>query len=260
MAQPTYSAEAIVLKKTKLGETDLILTMIARDGSQLRAVAKGARKPGGAFAGKLEVANRVRLLCARGRSLDMVKEAHLERAHPALAADIERAACAGSVAELAERLTQPDLEHPRMFELLDAVFAALESAAGAAAAYVCAAALLKLYAFAGIMPMLEACAACDGQLAPDERGRIPFSLGDGGALCSACAAHLDAYPVDAATVTLAASLLRATFPRILETPADRAFGMRVLELCRDWGRYHASTRVRSLDLLLELAWDGSPPV
>ena len=104
MAQPTYSADAIVLKKTKLGEADLILTMIARDGSQLRAVAKGARKPGGAFAGKLEVCNRVHLLCSQGRSLDIVKEARLDAARPALAADAERAACAACAAELAEQI------------------------------------------------------------------------------------------------------------------------------------------------------------
>lgn len=45
MASPTYRCNALVLKKTKLGESDLILTCLKDDGSQLRAVAKGARKP-----------------------------------------------------------------------------------------------------------------------------------------------------------------------------------------------------------------------
>ncbi|WP_371298200.1 recombination protein O N-terminal domain-containing protein [Paraeggerthella sp.] len=40
LSQP-YDARGIVLRKTKLGESDLILTMLVEDGSQVRAVAKG---------------------------------------------------------------------------------------------------------------------------------------------------------------------------------------------------------------------------
>ena len=39
---PAYPLRALVLRKTKLGETDLILTLLAEDGRQVRAVAKGA--------------------------------------------------------------------------------------------------------------------------------------------------------------------------------------------------------------------------
>ena len=39
----TYRTNAIVLDRTKLGEQDLILTLLASDGSEVRAVAKGAR-------------------------------------------------------------------------------------------------------------------------------------------------------------------------------------------------------------------------
>ena len=36
MSQPTYDARAIVLRKTKLGESDLILTLLAEDGLYAR--------------------------------------------------------------------------------------------------------------------------------------------------------------------------------------------------------------------------------
>ena len=51
----TYHVRACVLDRTKLGETDLILTLLADDGRQLRAVAKGARKPGGRLAARMEL-------------------------------------------------------------------------------------------------------------------------------------------------------------------------------------------------------------
>ena len=55
MAADTYSLQALVLRKTKLGETDLIVTLLAQDGRQVRAVAKGARKPNSSFASRLEI-------------------------------------------------------------------------------------------------------------------------------------------------------------------------------------------------------------
>lgn len=249
MAQPTYSARGIVLRKTKLGEMDLIVTLLAEDGSQLRAVAKGARKPGGAFAGKLELCNTVDVLCSKGRSLDSIREARLVRSHPQLMMDPARAAYAMCVAELVERVTQEGLSHDRLFNLVEAALSAVAQAREAQAAYVCAAALLKVFAFTGIMPRFTQCASCGAALPAD--APHAFSVREGGVLCAACAADAQTHPLGPATAQLADSLLRATFASILESGADAAAVQRVLELCRDWSRFHIGSRLRSLDLLLE---------
>ena len=73
----TYRCRAIVLDKTKLGESDLILTLLADDGRQVRAVAKGARKPGSKLAARCELCCEVDLLLAHGRNLDIVSQAAL---------------------------------------------------------------------------------------------------------------------------------------------------------------------------------------
>ena len=44
-----------MLGHTKLAEQDLILTLLSETGEQLRAVAKGARKPGGRLAARVEL-------------------------------------------------------------------------------------------------------------------------------------------------------------------------------------------------------------
>ena len=72
---PAYPLRALVLRKTKLGETDLILTLLSEDGRQVRAVAKGLRKPGSRFGGRLEPYSVVDLLLHTGRSLEVVTEA-----------------------------------------------------------------------------------------------------------------------------------------------------------------------------------------
>lgn len=252
MARPTYHARGIVLRKTKLGEMDLIVTFLAPDGAQLRAVAKGARKPGGSLAGKLEIANTVDMLCSAGRSLDTVSEARLSRTHPSFRGDVEKAACAACVAELCEKVTQVELPHKRLFDMVEAAFNALDATQGPTAYYVCAAAMLKTFAFTGITPQFAACAAC-GSLMRFATERVPFSVAEGGALCDACAQQADrTWPVDAATVQLAASLLMATFDAVAKVDADARMARRVLELCREWSRFHVGGHLRSLDFLLDM--------
>ena len=50
----TYKRKCIVLKQTKLKEKDAIITLFASDGSQVRAVAKGLRRPGSRYGAYLE--------------------------------------------------------------------------------------------------------------------------------------------------------------------------------------------------------------
>ena len=63
----TYRTKAIVLDKTKLKETaNLILTLVDQTGRQIRAVAKGARKPGSRLAARCELCCEVDLLLRMG--------------------------------------------------------------------------------------------------------------------------------------------------------------------------------------------------
>ena len=64
----TTRLRATVLGRTKLAEQDLILTLLAEDGSQVRAVAKGARKPGGRLASRSELFCETDFLLAHGAS------------------------------------------------------------------------------------------------------------------------------------------------------------------------------------------------
>ena len=118
MARPTYTANVIVLRKTKLKETDLILTCLTEDGSQLRFVAKGARKPNNSFASRLELFSNTHVLAVRGRSLDIVKEAKLICGNKGLRESMERMAAASVVCELLAKSTQPHLEVKRLYPMV----------------------------------------------------------------------------------------------------------------------------------------------
>ena len=113
----TYRTCAIVLDKTKLKETDLILTLLARDGREIRAVAKGARKPGSRLAARCELFCTVDLLLAKGRSLDVVSQADLVGAPLGAAPTYEAMQRASVIAEVASLCCFEDATDPFVFSI-----------------------------------------------------------------------------------------------------------------------------------------------
>jgi hypothetical protein len=63
---------AIIIKKTKLGEADRILTLYTPDLGKIQAVAKGVRRPKSKLAGHLELLTHSLVSLARGRNLDTI--------------------------------------------------------------------------------------------------------------------------------------------------------------------------------------------
>jgi DNA repair protein RecO (recombination protein O) len=60
-----YQTEAIVIKKTKLGEADSILTFFTPHLGKIQGFAKSLRKPNSKMAGHLEI---LRTVCGRACS------------------------------------------------------------------------------------------------------------------------------------------------------------------------------------------------
>lgn len=248
MAQPTYSVRGIVLRKTKLAEADLIVTLLADDGSQRRAVAKGARKPTSAFSSRLELYAEADLLCAVGRSLDVVKEARLVRPNLRLRSSVELASCAAPVAELLCKVSQPSLEQPRLFDATAAGLAALDAATSAQAPGVAAALLLKTLGLTGLRPSLARCVVCGGEADPTGP-QVPFSFSEGGVACAACRGQVESVLVSAAAVGWARFLMGSTYAAILEAPADPGAAFAVLRLAQGLIRAHVGGSPKSLDFL-----------
>ena len=257
MAQPTYGARVIVLRKTKLGESDLILTLLAQDGSQLRAVAKGARRPTSTFAARLELYSQAEVLLARGRSLDIVKEARTVESNERARADLEHASGAAPMAELLSRATQADLENPRLFPLTQTALESLGRADAERVPQVCAAHLLKSFAFLGVRPSLAACSCCGAPL-PAAGGLTAFSYREGGAVCEECRRGCEAVLLPARAVEFAHELLHSTFLQVETAPTRTSCALEVLQLCDQWSREHLGARLKSLSFLLTCGlFDGA---
>lgn len=175
-----YLSDGIVLRTYKLGEADRILHVLDPNRGKVRAVAKGVRKPGSRFGGRLEPFSHVQLQLYQGRSLDTVTQAELLEAHAAVREDWVASACAATMVEACDHLAQEDERATSMFLLLKDALAVL-AAGPARPSAVLDAFLLRLAILEGFRPSLDACVRC---------GRtddlVAFGIGAGGVLCSGC--------------------------------------------------------------------------
>ncbi|MDR2714682.1 MAG: DNA repair protein RecO [Coriobacteriales bacterium] len=184
----SYSAQGLVLKKTKLGETDLIITLLAATGHQIRAVAKGARKPGSQTASRLELFSLVDLLLHQGRSLDVVTEVRLVEANRECRAEPERMASAAVLCEFLETVTREADVEPRLYPMACEALRFVGSVAPEGLSMMLAAALFKFAGQIGYLPAVGECALCGMPAAACENDEECYRwlVFEGGLVCHEC--------------------------------------------------------------------------
>jgi DNA repair protein RecO (recombination protein O) len=115
---------AILLRKTKLTETSLIITWFTAAHGRLKTVAKGARQPKSRFAGQLDLFFDCEIQFARSQrsELHALREVTLREPHEGLRTDYHRVALAAYFVELIELVTETDHPAPELYELLQRAF------------------------------------------------------------------------------------------------------------------------------------------
>jgi DNA repair protein RecO (recombination protein O) len=149
---PTYKTQALVLRKTKLAETDAIITLLSSDGLQLRCVAKGARKPGSRLGARLELYSVVDIMAHTGRSLDTITEARSVVDNAACRADVEHSAAAAVVVEVVDKVTRDANEEPLLYAMSLEALRCIGSSEGYGGALIAAACVLKVCSAIGYRP------------------------------------------------------------------------------------------------------------
>jgi len=177
--------QAVVLRTVDHGESDRVVTLLARGHGKLAAFARAARASRKRFGGALEPFT---LLTAElsgrvgGERLLRLESVACERSFPAIRGDLARIACAAYAVELARELTRDHEPHEELFDLLVDFLSRLDGGP-ARPAMLRAFELLALGA-TGFQPRLDACARCGAAL---PQGAVAFGPADGGLLCARCA-------------------------------------------------------------------------
>ena len=246
---PTYSARATVLKKTKLGEIDLIITLIATDGRELRAVAKGARKPGSKLGARVEPFTVLEGQFATGRNLDVVSDVRTVTPHASLRDDYDKLLVASIAAEMLEVVAGQDQASPFLYEMSATLFDVMDASGAEVAPQLLVAWMLKFFAVLGYRPILEECAVCGTSVDAEGDERFCWSAEAGGVICTTCGAGqfipLDTYP--GAALAWLRTLLSATFAEAAAYDLAPALQRDLFTLTAAFAVEHFPARLKALE-------------
>jgi DNA repair protein RecO (recombination protein O) len=178
-APRTYRTRAIVLSRFDLGEADRVLTLLTPLEGKVRAIARGVRRPGSRIGGSVEPFAELDLLLARGRTFDVVTQVSVAEAWLRLRDDLETAATAWYLGELADRAVEERASAQPIYALLRRACQLLDD--GMAAGRVARWYELGLADALGMRPELSRCVECDRTLEETDTFRwVPIL---GGVLC-----------------------------------------------------------------------------
>ncbi len=182
MTKPrNYQTEAIIIKKTKLGEADRILTLYTPHLGKIQAVAKGVRRPRSKLSGHLELLTYSLVSLARGRNLDIITGSQTINSFLPLKSDLELSSYALYITELVNQFTADHIENHPLFSLLIETMEQLSQ--GGNNELVLRYFELQLLERVGYRPRLQQCVFCHQSLKPATNFFCPSA---GGMLCPVC--------------------------------------------------------------------------
>lgn len=184
MTRPrSYQTEAIIIRKTKLGEAGRILTLFTPHLGKMQGVAKGVRKPKSKLSGHLELITHSRVTLARGKNIDTIIGSQTINSFLEIKSDLVLLSYALYFSELVNLFAAENAENHSLFNLFLNTLKRLSHSTNYE--------LVRRYfeiqmlGAVGYRPQLKQCVCCHKQLFGENN---TFSSVDGGILCPACSA------------------------------------------------------------------------
>lgn len=120
---------AILLRKTLLSDTSLIVTWLTERQGKIKTVARGARRPKSPFTGKLDLFFDVEIQWARSKKSELhtLREAVVREPFEGLRAQYLRTLLAAHFVELVELVTELEHAAPELYDLLQRAFTYLNN-------------------------------------------------------------------------------------------------------------------------------------
>ena len=115
----SYHVTAIVLKRSKYGEADRIVTLFTREVGKLKVLAKGVRKITSKRLGSLEVGSLLKAQVINGKGMDILSQTVIENSFSNLKQDLTSVTQLYQLLEVIDCLTVENQELPDIFDLLN---------------------------------------------------------------------------------------------------------------------------------------------
>jgi len=258
MSKPrTYQTEAVIIKKTKLREADVIFTLYTPHLGKIQAFAKSVRKTRSKMAGHLELLTHSQVSLARGRNLDTIIGSQTINSFLPLKSDLWLTSCGLYVIELVNQFTADDVENLTLFQLLGATLEQLCRTANRD--LILRYFELHLLDKAGYRPQLQQCVSCQKTLEPEVNS---FSSASGGMLCPDCAAnHPSSHPVSINAQKILRLLQNSDYSTVERLKIDAVLSRELESVMSNYLKYLLEREIKSaawLDMLREQTKQPSP--
>jgi DNA repair protein RecO (recombination protein O) len=246
MSRPrVYKTEAIVLKRTNLGEADNIITLYTPNLGKIKAVAKGVRKPKSRLVGHLELLSRSNMLLAQGQNLDIITQSQIIESFRPLRDNLWRTGCAIYIAELIDQFTPEQVENYAVYRLVQSTLHWLCEARNNE--LVLRHFEIHLLSLMGYRPELYQCLTCRTDLRPQ---RNFFSARSGGTLCPDCARNEPlACPISVDALKTLRFLINNDHASASRLKIGADLSLELEQLLREYIRYVLEHEVKSVEFL-----------
>lgn len=181
---PTYTVHAINIGSFLLGESDKVLTLFSMERGIIRAVAKGARKPGTKMSGRCDTLCVNKLFLSSGKTFEIITQAESIEAFPELRTDLERMSYGLYYAELTAHFGQGLSEESETYFELLVNSLQLQARTDHDPTWLCLEFEMGLLHMLGYKPELTYCVGCRDVLGDYNLGTFNRELG--GVLCQSC--------------------------------------------------------------------------
>lgn len=243
-----YQTEAIIIKKTKLGEADRILTMYTPGLGKIQGVAKGVRRPKSKLSGHLELLTYSQVTLALGHNLDTITGSQSINSFTPLKTDLWLTSYGLYVIELVNQFTAEHVVDENLFKLLLDTLQNLCQTNNREL-------LLRYFELhllneAGYRPQLQECVTCHKILEPVANS---FCARIGGTLCPTCGANQPfARPISVDALKVLRFIQRNNYGAVGRLKINLALSRELEEITRSYLKYLLEREVRAANWLDEL--------
>lgn len=175
------TTEGFILKNTKYGETDSILTIFTRKLGKVSAIAKGARKSKSGLLAGIQPFCYSEFVLYKGRNLYTVSQCDPKEIFYPLREDLIKLSYAAYLMELVEAVITEGQTNNRLFNLLGKTLYIFKKE-DVEINTIVRAFEIKIMNYSGFKPHFSSCINCNTK----QTSSWKFSSKEGGLLCSSC--------------------------------------------------------------------------
>lgn len=252
--------DAIVLNRTLMGDSSLLVTLYTRNLGKLKVVARGARKPKSKLGSALQPFTVVSVTFRRKEHHDLqtLNQADILTVFRRLSEDLTRMAYAGAVTELVNRLVIGEEPSEDLFTLICLTLQALNIQPPEAGEAIFWRFQLRLAASFGYAPQFTRCAGCDQEI----DGTAPrFSPALGAILCAGCVNQdTGAFAVSPGTIKLLVHIQQLPVDLLSRLKLSKQAKQEIVRIIRSLFLYHMedARELKALQFLQFLEEDLLP--